>query len=269
MKLIEFERGESIENYSMRELHSHPYYEIYFLEKGERTFFLKNAMYTLSKMSVVIIPPHTMHMTQGNAYLRYNVYVMPTALDEFQRSILEERALKVYSVEDKDRGELLKIMKRGIEFSQGHDLRFEKEKLNAALSAYLLFIYSLKEEKDLSEMKYSSKDEYIPEQYLKIVDYIVNNYNKKITLDQLAESFFLGKTTLINNFKKYFGCSPIEFLLNIRISKAEKLLFNTSESIEKIAEIVGFSSANYFSLIFKKKTKMSPKKYRDSLLNKG
>ena len=72
----------------------------------------------------------------------------------------------------------------------------------------------------------------------------------------------LGVSCEDYNFKKYTNCSLIDFLLNIRLTKAKELLVNAKKSVEEIAELCGFSSANYFGLIFKKKEGVSPINYR-------
>ena len=69
-------------------------------------------------------------------------------------------------------------------------------------------------------------------------------------------------------FKKYTKRSPIDFLLTVRITKAKQLLVSTKKSVGEISDACGFSSANYFGLIFKKKEGISPLTYRKNQLAK-
>ena len=108
----------------------------------------------------------------------------------------------------------------------------------------------------------------IPPLILKVIDYINENYDQKQTLDELAKNFFVARSTLIYNFKKYTNCSLIDFLLNVRLTKAKELLLNTKKSVNEISELCGFSSSNYFGLIFKKKENLSPANYRKHQKNK-
>jgi len=94
------------------------------------------------------------------------------------------------------------------------------------------------------------------------MDYLNENYNKKITLEHLSEEFFVSSAAILYNFKKYTNCSPIDFLLNVRLNNAKKLLTGTKLSVAEISEKCGFSSANYFGVIFKKKEGLSPANYR-------
>ena len=64
-------------DFTMSNLHSHPFYEIYYLSKGSRLFFFKNSMNEISEPTMIIIPPHTLHKTEGGPFIRYNILVSP------------------------------------------------------------------------------------------------------------------------------------------------------------------------------------------------
>jgi len=108
----------------------------------------------------------------------------------------------------------------------------------------------------------------LPPLVLKVLDHLNVHYNENITLDDLAERFFVSKPTLLYNFKKYTNRSPIDFLLTVRIQTAKKMLVSTKLSVGEISDACGFSSANYFGLIFKKKEGLSPLSYRKNQLAK-
>ena len=114
-----------------------------------------------------------------------------------------------------------------------------------------------------------SKDKFVPPQILKVIEYLNLHYNDTITTLDISNLFYISKSSLIYNFNKYIKCTPIEYLLNIRLTKAKELLANTKKSIGEISELCGFSSANYFSLIFKQKESISPLSYRKHQKNKS
>jgi AraC-like DNA-binding protein len=103
-----------------------------------------------------------------------------------------------------------------------------------------------------------SKDLLLDEIYL----YIGDNYEIKLTLDELSKRFFISKSRLSHEFKKEYGISPIDYLIGIRLEKAKALLLKTDKSIVDIAFKCGFSSSNYFSDHFKKRYGESPTSYR-------
>ena len=95
MPFIEIEKSVRENEWSMQELHSHSHYEIYFLSKGTRSFFLSNALYQVTAPVVMVIPPHVMHKTEGEAFERYNFNVDAAYLDPYQKEVLETQALRI------------------------------------------------------------------------------------------------------------------------------------------------------------------------------
>ena len=87
-------------------------------------------------------------------------------------------------------------------------------------------------------------------------------YAEKLTLNLLAGELHWNKYKLEKDFKKYFGCSPFEYLLKVRIKAACHLLRETSCSILNIGFAVEIENASYFTRIFKRLTGMSPLDYR-------
>ena len=109
----------------------------------------------------------------------------------------------------------------------------------------------------------------LPPLVLKVLDYLYSHYQESQNLDSLAAQFFVSKATILYNFKRYLHTSPMDFLLNLRLEKAKEMLETTNKSVCQIAEECGFRSANYFSLIFKRKEQLSPLHYRKHQRAKG
>lgn len=95
-----------------------------------------------------------------------------------------------------------------------------------------------------------------------IKQYIRENFSKKITLDELSNLVDINKYYLIRLFKQQTGLSPIDYLIHVRLSESEKLLTQTSITISKISDIVGFHSPSHFSKTFKEINHMTPSVYR-------
>lgn len=98
----------------------------------------------------------------------------------------------------------------------------------------------------------------------KIKDYIDENYNKDITLRNIADSCYVSKHYLSHLFKEDLGDSPINYLISRRIEVAKKLLLTTNGNIQSISKLVGYDNANYFNILFKKITGSTPGKFRES-----
>lgn len=102
-----------------------------------------------------------------------------------------------------------------------------------------------------------------------IVGYINNNLNKKISIDELANRACMSKFHFIRTFKKEFGYSPHEFIINSRINAAKFYLLSSDKSLKEIVYLCGFNTESAFSNSFKKEVHLSPAKYRQKNKNKG
>jgi len=263
MSFIETEKSIKNEEWSMINLHSHSHYEIYFLKKGNRTFFLSNALYHLTAPVLIIIPPHVLHKTEGSAFERYNVNVSENYLDAFQKNVLNKKALSFIKLNNQQVDILDNLLNQMNEVDRQD--KFYNYITKALFSYLILQINKLKTE--TFSVNVNNK-KLIPPQILKIIDYLNNHYAENLTTENISNLFFISKGALIYNFNKYIKCSPIEYLLNIRITKAKELLQKTDKTISEISELCGFSSANYFGLVFKSKENISPLAYRKHQRNK-
>ncbi|MCA5962258.1 helix-turn-helix transcriptional regulator [Blautia sp. RD014234] len=95
------------------------------------------------------------------------------------------------------------------------------------------------------------------------MEYISFNYNQKIEINELADYIGVNRSYLTSSFKKAIGCSPQEYLVNLRMEKARSLLKNTDMQINAIANSVGYVDQLAFSKIFKQHYGMSPRAYRE------
>lgn len=95
--------------------------------------------------------------------------------------------------------------------------------------------------------------------------WIENNYAAEFTIDSVCQVVNLGTRTFHRRFKQATGETPVVYLQRCRIEAAKKLLHSSNYSIEAISEQVGFESSNYFRMVFKKLTELSPKDYRKQI----
>ncbi len=96
----------------------------------------------------------------------------------------------------------------------------------------------------------------------KVIDYIENNPDNKIYIDELAEIAHMSKRNFQRTFKKAVGLSPVQYLTQVRLQKARKLLRETNLQITDVAIMTGFTDSNYFIKCFKQSYKMTPYKFR-------
>ncbi|WNB92365.1 response regulator [Bacillus sp. NEB1478] len=97
----------------------------------------------------------------------------------------------------------------------------------------------------------------------KAIHYIQQHYTSEITLQKIADYTFISKNYFSILFKKYMNQNFLDYVISLRIKKAEELLGNTSLKVYEVAYKSGFNDVKYFSKLFKKLTGYSPVDYRE------
>lgn len=96
-----------------------------------------------------------------------------------------------------------------------------------------------------------------------IREYLDKHYIEKISLDALADQFFISKFYLTRVFKEQYGVSINTYVLNLRITKAKQMLRFTDKKLEDIGYQCGLGAPHYFSRIFKQVEGITPSEFRE------
>ncbi|MDZ5606368.1 bifunctional transcriptional activator/DNA repair enzyme AdaA, partial [Bacillus pseudomycoides] len=95
-----------------------------------------------------------------------------------------------------------------------------------------------------------------------IIKYIENNYRQPLTLEILADMCHGSPYHLQRTFKRMKGITPLEYIQQIRITKAMQYLTDTNQTIMEIGFAVGVPNTAHFATLFKRKTGYTPTEYR-------
>lgn len=129
-------------------------------------------------------------------------------------------------------------------------------------SVYDVFSYLAEEQCALLQDWKSHKKKAQSKAVLTAKQYINENYEQSLTLEQIGQVVGLNASYFSNIFKKETGISFIEYLTDVRIQNAKDLLTETDLEIIEIAERTGFHDLKYFIRCFRKTTGMTPAAYR-------
>lgn len=100
---------------------------------------------------------------------------------------------------------------------------------------------------------------------IKAQKYVLLNLDKKITLSDIAEHLHMNSSYFSRIFKQHTNMNFIDYVNQMKMEEAKRLLEHTSESVELIAEKLGFESKGYFLKVFKKYYGTSPAEYRQGV----
>lgn len=93
----------------------------------------------------------------------------------------------------------------------------------------------------------------------KVLRYIAENLDKKITLQSAADYIYKNSSYLSRLFKQHIGMSFTDYLIRQRIEKATRLLADLSLSAEEISEQIGIDNVSYFYQFYKRETGKTPR----------
>jgi two-component system response regulator YesN len=112
------------------------------------------------------------------------------------------------------------------------------------------------------ELVYSSQDAKKVTQIRPAINYIDANYDKPISLADIARISHLSVSRLAHIFKEQMGITIIDYLTSVRIERAKQLLLATGQSCTEICFQVGYNNQSYFSRTFKELVGMTPRQFR-------
>lgn len=258
------------QEYSMTMKHFHDTYELYFLLKGERYYFIEKETYHVKTGDVVLINRQQVHKTSqaGNeSHDRILLQISGRVLDPWLKKAglypMEKLFGDYYGVTrlSEVEWEEMKALLMGIR----EELKLHRERyevmVRLKLSQILLMVYRNRKKSVLKEMPptvQTAKHGKVHE----VAEYLTFHCETGESLEQLAERFYISKSYLSRIFREVTGFSVNEYRNLARVRKARELLANSAYSITEISEILGFESITYFERIFKKHTDVTPLKYR-------
>ncbi|WP_212002484.1 GlxA family transcriptional regulator [Chitinophaga sp. HK235] len=99
--------------------------------------------------------------------------------------------------------------------------------------------------------------------------YIEKNYAESVSIEALASQCNMSIRNFIRRFEQATGNTPLAYLQRVRIEAAKKLLENSHEGIEQVAQRCGYEDMSFFRKIFKRHVAMTPKAYKDKYGKNG
>lgn len=94
-------------------------------------------------------------------------------------------------------------------------------------------------------------------------DYIEANYTEKITVDQLADNFAIGRRSFERRFKKATNNTVVEYIQRVKMEAAKRSFETSRKNINEVMFDVGYADTKAFRSIFKKVTGLTPIEYRN------
>lgn len=254
-------------HHTMEKSHFHDMYEIYYLINGERKYFIKNKTFHVKGGDLVLIRPMDLHKTldadivsHSRILVQFNkeyIYFH----DEVKYNLLEENfSSNILRLDGNEKVEIEGMLMTILDECSRKADAFEYE-IQAMVYQLLVKIYRLtrkraKEDQTLNNSRISD-----------IINYINSNYKQDLSLPSLSDKFFISTSHLSRLFKEATGFTFTEYINQVRVIEAQKLLRGTKMKVTRIVEEVGFGSVAQFGRTFKNITGQKPLEYRKNIVN--
>ena len=220
-------------------------YQLLYTKSGVGTVRIKEEEFEVCEGDIFILPPFTPHEYSpktdpwNTMWITYNGAVAKGSFP--------------FSADIKHGNDFEDFYKK---ISRGKTQSDWRRKSSAALYELLL---CLLEREGISKYDTATREPDVST----AVQYIAEHYHETVELSSLAELAGLSEGHFCRVFKKYTHMRPVEYITNLRIERAKDLLLELPpKAIAEIATGVGYTSAAYFSKIFKEKTGVTPEEYR-------
>jgi transcriptional regulator GlxA family with amidase domain len=125
------------------------------------------------------------------------------------------------------------------------------------------FALDIERDSQLPFMMFKGQRDHQDEPVKKAQEYIETNFQDKITVDQLADMFGIGRRSLERRFKKATSNTLTEYIQRVKIEAAKKDFETSNKNINEVMWDVGYSDTKAFRTIFKRTTGLSPLEYRN------
>lgn len=255
-------------NFPVIPAHEHNFFEIYVYLKGSIRLAVENKVFDVKRGDIIVIPPFCIHQLlpihRDRAYERAYLYVSIPCLKSLQfneytllQPLLHASEEKRYHFHIANEAEYNSIL-NAIDILHASKQKdyYGKEQLNRSALLQLLTLLNKHILQDLNPRENSSVNPVIEE----ILGYINEHYNEYLTLDFLADRFFINKYTLTKLFKKHTALTIHNYILLKRISLAkQKMMEGVLPS--KVYLETGFSDYSTFYRAFLKSENISPKEF--------
>lgn len=235
--------------------------ELLFLLEGEAELTIEDDVYPMKKDTVIVVnseKKHSLHVKNKGLLCKFNIdYQM---ISDYLQSNLFLFWCNSATEETSDYDKLRDLLRQIL---AGHLIKHGQEDFGMyGLYYQVLNLLVMKFLIDHSDIRYQEKRDEFSERIHQIIGYVNGNYNRELTLNELAEQLYLSNAYLSRFFKKNLGQNFRDYLNHIRLYHAVDDLLGTEKNMTKIAMDNGFSSVSRFNQVFREMYHTSPIAYR-------
>lgn len=226
--------------------------EVQYIISGEGHVSIDGESYNVCKGDIIIANSNSVHYTGTNTEIMYTAMIINSQFLSF--ADIDIASMSFESVIKSQKLEALFLNLLSV-FEE--ELTYKKARVQSALLDFLIELISHRNPDAIGINPTNPSFAQIKDTII----YIRQNFNKKLTLDMLAEKVFVNKFTLARNFKTITGQTIVEFVNNCRCERAKQLI-KSGLPVNEAAIRCGFNNMSFFTKTFKAVTGKLPSAYK-------
>jgi len=256
--------------------HTHNFIELEIITGGHADHIVDGVVYHISKGDVLVILPSMVHELQNVHELEhYNfkfdlekLLLLEKDVDKLSgfQSLFILQPLQKYQHDHKSHmildEEQLSFVERLCELINS-EWKEKKEGYKWVVLSYFIALITYLSRNFIPPVTGSSPK---IQEIAATTTFIHEHLTEKITLSMLSSMACLSERHYSRIFKKVYGVSPIEYVINCRLTLACRMMRNTQKTMSEIAIVCGFGDKISFSRMFKKRYGVTPSEYRKKVL---
>ena len=254
------------------EWHWHREFEFLYVESGEIICGIGEKQIILSKGDAIFINSKILHRFYASSggvipnFVCMPEFIAPENSLVYKKYILpiisSNMSFQCFQIAEPWQARIIQIMIKIMETQENEKIR-ELSTLALLQDLWLIFYENVK----LSDKEnMQTVDEAAQKRVQLMMQYIHENYNHELSLDEIASHIGVSKSTALNLFQRFLHTTPVSYLIGYRLQAASRLLKNTNKKVKTIAYESGFRNVDYFCRLFKKRYHLTPSDYRCACL---
>jgi len=250
----------------------HDSFELVYIKRGNAIFEIAGIPVDIGPNEIIIIKPLQPHkvIVKSNTGCEFVVFnfkfesrlnkkISEVSISDFINFVSNKESGPFITLKVSQKNDIIEVINRILREKKNDEIG--KDFMNYLLMLELFVLISRAMQMEW-ENSIKGKSNKLKEVIQAAVNYINLNYERDISLKDIAKYVFLSPSYFAKAFKDETGKSPISYLIQVRLERAKELLAESDQKVYEIAVAVGFSNQQRFNEIFKKYTGMTPLQYR-------
>ena len=259
---------------------SHDFWELLCVDNGVIEVTAGDQNLVLEKGEMIFHKPNEFHALRANGQIAPNLIVISFDCDASCMDFFRDRIVTINATEGFYLGQILTEAKKTFytplnnpyicKLERYPHTAFGSEQITKiSLESMLISLFRrYSEEEPLfayeqaeHPMLHRNHDIFLSQ----VIQYLNQHISEHLTVAQICKDNMIGRSHLQNIFHKKKGCGVMEYFSWLKIEAAKKLIRENRYNYSQIANLLGYSSYQYFSLQFKNYTRMTPSQYHRSI----